>query len=62
MSEPVTPRPPSTPSGHSVPPASDDERADAALRRLVRLLARIAVAEEIGTADPGEQSAPDLPA
>lgn len=34
------------------------ERADAAIRQLVRLLARIAVAEALGTADPGELRAP----
>ena len=46
-------------SGHH---PSGDERADAALRQFVRLLARIAVAEALGTAGSGEPPAPDLSA
>ena len=57
MGEPVTPdHQTQTPELGDLHPAAD-ERIDAELRQLVRLLARIAVAEALGTADPGE--APD---
>ena len=51
MGEHVTSGPPEATSGSSGHHPSGDERADAALRQLVRLLARIAVAEALGTAD-----------
>ena len=59
MSEPVTSGPsepiPDPPSHHP----TADQRADAALRELVRLLARIVVAEALGAADVGEEPDPD---
>jgi hypothetical protein len=61
MSEPVTSRPPEANTEASSQHRKADERTDAALRQLVRLLARITVAEALATADPGEQPGPDLP-
>jgi hypothetical protein len=62
MSEPVTSRPSAANPGSPGRHPTADERVDTALRELVRLLARIAVAEAHATADPGEQAMPDLPA
>ena len=59
MSEPVTSGPPEANPGSSGHHPTADQRADAALRQLVRLLARIVVAEALGAADVGEQPAPD---
>jgi hypothetical protein len=61
MSEHVTSGPPEATSASPGHHPSGDERADAALRQLVRLLARIAVAEALGTADSGERPGSDLP-
>lgn len=50
MSEPVTPRLRSTPAERQDRCASGDDRVEAALRQLVRVLAQIAAAEAL--ADP----------
>lgn len=61
MSEHVTSGPTEATGGTSGHHPSGDERADAALRQFVRLLARIAVAEAFGTAGSGEPPASDVP-
>jgi hypothetical protein len=60
MGEHVTSRPPEANSEASSQHPTADERIDAELRQLVRLLARIAAAEALGTADAGEQTSTDL--
>ena len=62
MGEHVTSGPTEATSGSSGHHQSGDERADAAMRQLVRLLARIAVAEAFGTAGSGEPPDRDLSA
>jgi hypothetical protein len=61
MGEHGTSIPPEANTGSPGHHPSGDERAEAALRQLVRLLARIAVVEAFGISDAGEQSATDLP-
>ena len=60
MGEHVTSGPPEANSGSSGHQPAGDERAGTALRQLVRLLARIAVAEALGTAGSGEPPDRDL--